>query len=335
MKREITLLLGDRGLLTNDWRALPLTEVMNAFIKDIPAEKDHTRRAYRSDLNFLLAYMGRKEKIHHILLGDMTPRVIEGFLEHRIQHGDAPTTAARRMGAIRAFDSFVAEREPMYACPSRRVELPSIELRAFEGITDKEARKLTAAAYELGEGRATKLRNGVAVELLLSTGLRANELITATEGQLSKCGGWIRNHRCKGGHFRDVYIPIDSRVSLFRWMNERDRILARYRLRTSLPYPLLVSDRAASAKDPASFRMDMKTLWRIVVYAAEAAGLRHIHPHMLRHARAHEILDVSGDIRLVAQALGHRSLQTTMRYTQRSQEKIAERLEHTRRKREG
>lgn len=330
MKREITLLLGERGLLTNDWRALPLTEVMNAFIKDIPAEKDHTRRAYRSDLNFLLAYMGRKQKIAHILLGDITPRVIEGFLAHRIQHGEAPTTAVRRMGAVRAFDSFVAEREPAYTCPSRRVEMPMIEIRAFEGITEAEAVKLVAAAYELGEGRATKLRNGVAVELLLSTGLRANELITATEGQLSECGGWIRNHRCKGGHFRDVYIPSDARLALCRWMNERDRILARYRLKSTLPFPLLVSDRAASAKDPASFRMNIKTLWRIVASAAAAAGLRHIHPHMLRHTRAHEVLEQSGDIRLVAQALGHRSLQTTMRYTQRTKEKMAERLEQTR-----
>ncbi|MDA2937714.1 site-specific integrase [Acidobacteria bacterium AH-259-A15] len=60
-----------------------------------------------------------------------------------------------------------------------------------------------------------------------------------------------------------------------------------------------------------------------VHYGAEV----NLYPHRLRHAFALEKLKKTGDPVLVAQLLGHRSLQHVARYTHRREEEIEEILE--------
>lgn len=327
MRTQITLLLGTRGLLTNDWRALVLVDLMNAFINEIPADKAHTKRAYRSDLNFVLSYLGRKEKVSRLLLGDVSLRELKAFVEHRAEQGDSAATLARRIATLRAFDSFVGARCEAYPYPARSLTPPTLAAARYEGISPDEAEKLIAAAFAVGKDADSRLRNGAAVELALSTGLRVSELLSITEAHMSPCWSWIEHLRCKGGHYRNVYIPSRARVSLFKWANARDRVLRACNVRSTLKCPLFISTYQAVASRPETFRLNVKSFWDVVAQASKAAGLRHVHPHMLRHTRAHEVLESTGDIRLTAQALGHRSLNTTLRYTERSLDQLSAKLE--------
>lgn len=59
-----------------------------------------------------------------------------------------------------------------------------------------------------------------------------------------------------------------------------------------------------------------------------AAGIV-LHPHQLRHTMATEYLAAtSNDLVGLAQLLGHESIQTTSRYTQRSIDQLAQAAEH-------
>ena len=46
------------------------------------------------------------------------------------------------------------------------------------------------------------------------------------------------------------------------------------------------------------------------------AGLGRVHPHMLRHACGYKLVNQGTDIRLVQSYLGHRSIASTVRYTE-------------------
>ena len=64
-------------------------------------------------------------------------------------------------------------------------------------------------------------------------------------------------------------------------------------------------------------------VFRVVREAARRAGLRkRVNPHMLRHCFATHLLEAGTDIRVIQVLLGHRSLRTTLRYTQVSREHV-------------
>jgi integrase len=131
-----------------------------------------------------------------------------------------------------------------------------------------------------------------------------------------------------------VYITSAMREQLKLYILARKHELARCAPNLSqaldAKLPLFISLYRASPENPKSFEMGAKTIWRAIRSCSVDTRL---HPHLLRHTYATELLEDSRDIRLVAQALGHSDVRVTMRYTERGNEEVAQALERTRRNR--
>lgn len=63
------------------------------------------------------------------------------------------------------------------------------------------------------------------------------------------------------------------------------------------------------------FDLAYKSVWRNLKAIGKEAGVD-VHPHMLRHSFGTNLIDAGVDIRVIAELMGHSSLNTTKRYTQ-------------------
>lgn len=161
--------------------------------------------------------------------------------------------------------------------------------------------------------------------------------------QLAEDNTWLKNVKTKGKKFRDVYIheglsPLLSEYMLLSQIHLTEGYpgASTFNQQTWLKFPVFISLRNARIDDPDSFTLAPKTLWRVISEIGKKASMissediPNLHPHKLRHAFAHGLLDSSNDIRLVAQALGHSDVRTTMRYTERSKDELRKAIEISR-----
>ncbi|HTA13297.1 MAG TPA: tyrosine-type recombinase/integrase [Solirubrobacteraceae bacterium] len=135
--------------------------------------------------------------------------------------------------------------------------------------------------------------------VLYGTGLRIDEALSLEVGDIDGQRGVLRVRHGKGDRARDVRLS----PGLLQYLRD-------YWSRERPPRPyLFASRRTGRPPTPDAVR-------HAFALAQEQAGItKRVRPHVLRHSYATHLLEAGTDIRVIQALLGHRSLQTTMRYT--------------------
>lgn len=333
-----------RDYTLSEWlRQESLQEVIESYLRYYAAGTSHTARAKRYDLQYFLDFLGQNRSRQDVLVSDWTVQATKDFLDYRLGIGESPATVCRRLATIKHFGRTLAERVREYINPAREVKSPSVQPTRPHNLSAEEVELLLRAAAQAVEQKETQfmvLRNQFLLQLLLATGLRADEVRLLLLGQIGQDHCWLRNVKTKGRKFRNVYLETGIRAALQDYLERRDEeLLKRFPGYQELPaaekqkLPLFVSFYRASLLRPASLGLSPKSIWRIIAEHGKTAQaladrpLPSLHPHMLRHTFAHGLLDSSKDVRLVAQALGHSDVRTTMRYTERTEDEVAKAIE--------
>jgi type 1 fimbriae regulatory protein FimB len=137
-------------------------------------------------------------------------------------------------------------------------------------------------------------------------GLRATELcrLLLTDADIER--GKLHLHRLKNGYSSAHPLQPDEIRALRRYIATRT---------DNSPY-LFVSER----KGP----LCRHALTYLLNAVAKRCGLEHLHPHMLRHSCGYALANKGHDLRLIQDWLGHRDIQSTVRYTKINTERYNE-----------
>ncbi len=198
-----------------------------------------------------------------------------------------PTTPNDDNGTVRA----PADRKP----PKRQT---NASRRSREHLSQDEVKAIIRAAR--AQSRYPD-RDAAAIWIAYNHGLRVSELCDLRWADVRWGERKLNVRRLKG--------PRSGEHDL----TETDlRMLGPVRKARSTPKPadhVFINERGA-AMTASGFR---KMLARLMMPTDDLAALA-IHPHMLRHAAGYDMAGRDGDIHKTASFLGHKRIDTTMRY---------------------
>ncbi len=61
--------------------------------------------------------------------------------------------------------------------------------------------------------------------------------------------------------------------------------------------------------------LNRASVWHMIKAVAREAGLSNVHPHTLRHSTGYNLVNRGTDLRLIQSFMGHKSINSTIRYT--------------------
>jgi integrase/recombinase XerC len=250
-----------------------------------------TIEAYRDDLSRLSAALDADDTMAwSAVVSDRLRSFIAA--EHRA--GQAPTSLARRLSAIRSFYRWLLREGLARANPADGVRAPRAA-RRLPNVLDADE---MVSFLDLPAGGGIAARDRAMLELFYSSALRLSELTSLRWASLDLDEGLVRVDG-KGGKTRLVPIGRLAREALAAWRQDAGGALEAPVFPGRGGAPL--SARAVQAR--------LKTL-------AQRQGLwKRVHPHLLRHSCASHLLESSGNLRAVQEMLGHADIGTTQIYT--------------------
>jgi type 1 fimbriae regulatory protein FimB len=181
--------------------------------------------------------------------------------------------------------------------------------RTREYLTTEELDKLLAASKLCTRNPA---RDYCILLLMFRHGLRVSELCTIKLSDINVETKEFHVNRLKGYDSGPHELYKGEPPAVKAWLLERAKMGPPADCDT-----LFISER----RKPLS----RVTVWVMIGQVATAAGLAHldIHPHMLRHSCGYNLVNKGTDIRIIQGYLGHRSISSTVRYTNLDSKRFA------------
>jgi len=277
------------------------SEAVSYFLVHIEFVKklsELTIKAYRQDLNLLLKTIERDLYVSQIdkqILANCVTRFFE--LEY------SKASVKRRIACYKSFFNWLEDEGHIVESPFHNlrlnIKLPS---RLPKNLSTNELKKMMVTAKSEAYSGGLKQRTMyLALELLLTTGVRISELTGIKVSDIFLEDNYIQIDG-KGQRERQVFIVSDSiKKSL-------DQYLCLRANKTPLSSQLFVNSYGRPLT-PQTFRLWISGL-------GKRSGLgRKVTPHMYRHSAATQLLEAGVDIRYVQRLLGHQSIATTQIYT--------------------
>lgn len=293
-----------------------------SMIKPIKFFLDHLRVTKNSSAHTINAYERDLKQFEEISKGKSLLKVgesdIQSYLKDLRKRDQKPASISRKISAIRQFYKFLLQENLIQEDPSLFIESPKASKKLPKAISPEVLEKILTIAekgshYEDEKTEkaqqkvlALRIRDRAMIYFLYATGVRVSELITLTMSQADLDGGFAR---VMGKRRKERMVPFAPIVT---------RYLDSY-LESARPF-LVGSDARRDSGilfvAQGGEGLTRQGFWKTLKKIATIAGLEQsLHPHMLRHTFATDLLKSGMDLRALQMLLGHADLQTTQVYT--------------------
>lgn len=222
-----------------------------------------------------------------------------------------PSTVNRKLAALSALFRWAVETGKVQRDPTTHVEGLEQQSLAPKALNEADMARILRKTRLSGN-----LRDSALLELLAATGLRASEIasLRVRDLDLGERHGWVTVHapNAKRRKQRRVPVKVKARRVVQEYLKSRGKLAP--------GDPVFPSQKGGP--------MTPYTVWYTVKKYARLAGVKDVSPHSFRHTVATQLVrDPETDLVLAAAYLGHSRLHTTARYSQPSEEELAEAAE--------
>ncbi|MEY8516104.1 tyrosine-type recombinase/integrase [Lachnospiraceae bacterium 29-84] len=319
-KRKLQLLLKE------------LPKFCNVFFRylDTRNTSSRTRLSYGYDIRLFFTFIQENNPLyadmpmHEIpisVLDEMTPVDIEEYLSYLSYYEKKDGTAvsngekgkSRKLSSIRTMYSYYFKKEFIKTNAPSMIETPKKHKENIVHLDKDEVADLiftvenghSLTERQLSAHQRTKYRDTAILMLLLGTGIRVSECVGLDLSDVSFKNHGLRVVR-KGGNESTVYFGEEVAGALFDYLEMERPIFA---------------EKALPEHENALFlslkysRLTTRSVEKLVKKYTGAANIsKKITPHKLRSTYGTNLYKETGDIYLVADALGHKSVETTRQH---------------------
>jgi integrase/recombinase XerC len=305
-----------------------MREHLKAFLEYLRYNRNasaHTVRAYESDVEQYLASVASScgRRIGELTGADLQPETVRQHIADLGRKGDARSSVARKVSALRSFVRYLRREELIDHNPTALAVTPRREQTLPVHLTEDEMTRL----LETPDAREPLGRRDRAIlELFYASGLRLSELESLDLENIDLSARMLRVMG-KGGKERMIPFNQAAERALRTWLKDRATILAvRAPVRSTGRHSMRVKSRlrrptARASGEPVFInyrgtRLTGRSVDRLLRrYATKLTADLRISPHALRHSFATHLLQRGADLRAIQEMLGHARLSTTQRYT--------------------
>lgn len=229
---------------------------------------------------------------------DLGTEQIRTYLSDYQKRGNVSrTTVDNVRRIISSFYSWLEDEDHIIKSPVRRIKRVKSPQTIKETYSDE--------VIEILRDGSGSLRDLALIDLLRSTGMRVGELVT-----LDKDAVDVINRECvvhgKGGKDRVVYFDATTKVHLENYLASRD----------DDSEALFVSCRAPHN------RLQIGGVEAMLRKLGRTLGVGRVHPHKFRRTLATRAIDKGMPIEQVQVLLGHKKIDTTLRYAMVDQRNV-------------